>query len=339
LLFLAIAAPWHVLAARDNADFLYFYFVHEHYLRFTTTIHGRYAPWWYFGPVIVGGFMPWMLFSVQALRRNFSGGPTRRDRWEVGFLVIWIAVITLFFSKSQSKLAPYILPVFPPLAVLVGRYLAEAVEHAREHRGFRIGLWVSAALLGALLGAVVLAKVPEYHAYLRPKLMPWRFALGGVAGAGAASIAWFLLRGAHRKALVALVASFSAFLLGTNFVLGLVDSRSSKLLAMKLLQDIKTTDAVYCVGEYVQDFPVYLNRQVDVVRYQGELAFGIQSEPSKTASRFIDTAAFGERWKSGATAYALLFRENRQEFFDDPQLPCFVVAETPRYLLVTNKGH
>jgi 4-amino-4-deoxy-L-arabinose transferase-like glycosyltransferase len=277
------------------------------------------------------------MFSPQAIRRNFEVSGARRDRLEVWFLVIWFAAITAFFSKSQSKLPPYILPVFPALAVLVGRYLADAVKSDRGNRGLRAGLWASAGLLVILLGAVGLAKVPDYHAYLRPQLLPWRFVLGGILAAGASGVAYFLIKGTNRQALLCLVASMSAFLMATNFVLRLTDSRSSKALALNLLPRLQAGDAVYCLGEYVQDFPVYLKRKVDVVGYEGELAFGIHAEPERTASRFIDASTFGARWKTGSTAYALVFRQYKQGFLDDAKLPYKVVAETPRYVLVTNQ--
>ena len=48
LLFLAITLPWHYLAHIHNSDFLYKYFYVEHFLRYTTTIHSRYQPVWFF---------------------------------------------------------------------------------------------------------------------------------------------------------------------------------------------------------------------------------------------------------------------------------------------------
>ena len=53
LLFLVIAAPWHIAAARDNPEFAYFYFVHEHFLRYLTKTHHRYQPPWFFIPVLM----------------------------------------------------------------------------------------------------------------------------------------------------------------------------------------------------------------------------------------------------------------------------------------------
>ena len=51
VLFLIIAAPWHILVDRANPEFFNFYFIHEHFLRYLTKIHSRYQPAWFFIPV------------------------------------------------------------------------------------------------------------------------------------------------------------------------------------------------------------------------------------------------------------------------------------------------
>jgi 4-amino-4-deoxy-L-arabinose transferase-like glycosyltransferase len=40
--------------------------------------------------------------------------------------MLWSAFIVAFFSASGSKLPAYILPAFPALALVLGRYLVEA---------------------------------------------------------------------------------------------------------------------------------------------------------------------------------------------------------------------
>ena len=140
-LFLLIAAPWHVLAAMRNETWAHRYIYFEHWARFTTTEHGRYQPWHYFIWILLGGLFPWMAFLWPAVRDAVRGGPFDKPRvtslsgdWAkrgenatAWFLVTWVAFIFLFFTKSQSKLPAYILPVFPALAVLVGRWLAGVI--------------------------------------------------------------------------------------------------------------------------------------------------------------------------------------------------------------------
>ncbi len=61
-LFFLIAFPWFYMVSKENPDFLYFFFVREHFLRYATKIHSRYEPFWFFILMIPVGLMPWTGF-------------------------------------------------------------------------------------------------------------------------------------------------------------------------------------------------------------------------------------------------------------------------------------
>src|SRR5512133_813950 len=119
LLFLAVAAPWFVAVSLRNPEFAHFFFIREHFERFTSTVHGRYQPFWFFVPVMLGTMLPWAFFIPGALVRGWRDRHHEDGRAGM-YLLVWVMLIFLFFSKSSSKLIPYILPVFPPLALLIG---------------------------------------------------------------------------------------------------------------------------------------------------------------------------------------------------------------------------
>ncbi len=121
-LFLAIAAPWFIAVSLANDEFLRFFFIQEHFQRFTTEMHGRAHPAWYFLPILAAGMAPWLLPLGFTLFHSVKGKAERFDA--VLFLALWALVVFAFFSASGSKLPSYILPMFPPLALLVGRWLA-----------------------------------------------------------------------------------------------------------------------------------------------------------------------------------------------------------------------
>ena len=174
VIFLLIAVPWHVLVARANPEFLWFYFIHEHVLRYMTKIHERYEPPWFFVPVLLGGMIPWTAFLVQAVRDALPAGwRRRREARETLFLLLWAGLVFVFFSLSSSKLVPYILPVIPPLALLLGRYLDRRIGafgdkvESREMRRATVALLVLAGGLGAVfaLAPRLLAGKPKLEAY------------------------------------------------------------------------------------------------------------------------------------------------------------------------------
>ncbi len=329
-IFLAIAVPWHLLVARANPDFLYFYFVHEHFLRYATKIHARYQPFWFFVPVLVAGMVPWTAFLPGALalrpgaRRQERRDEPRRDdprRAEVLFLLLWGGLVLAFFSASSSKLIPYVLPCVPPLALLIGRRLAGlwdgSSDTAPEARGDRrLGIALAALLaLGVGLAAALVA-LPRALAGDRQVAHAAALLGGGLyavaaalAAAGAAP--WILYRRGRsrgqrpRAAIAALVAGAAIVLSTLAAVAPAFDAeRSVKALAEALRPRLLPGDEVASYHDYPQDLPVYLGRTITVAAYQGELEFGIHAED--TGAWMIDEAEFWRRWSAPRRMFAVL---------------------------------
>lgn len=349
LLVLAIAAPWHVLAAERNHDFLQFYFVHEHWERFFTKIHGRFEPWWFFIPFAVVGFFPWIFAFFPALRESLakSSRDTAAQRDRSWFFLIWILFIILFFSRSQSKLAPYILPIFPAMALLSARYLADLWKKSRELG--RSEAWLSLTMavisLVLLLGSAAFWIKPELTAkalkYAEPferPLLPWLFCLLGLFGA----LFVFLQRKAwlaknQQAYLFACLGWMLTLLFSANSIGKLFDNRSTKPLSNILLEKIHANDRLYHVGDYAQDMPFYLDRQVSVVEKLSEMEFGVKAEPEKTASRYISYPEFFRQWNLPGRAYAVVRRSDVQSRFLDANQPCKILGSYRKYTLISNE--
>jgi 4-amino-4-deoxy-L-arabinose transferase-like glycosyltransferase len=118
VLLAVITLPWFVYVQWRYPEFFRFFILEQHLLRFLTpAIHPE--PLWYYVPVLLGLLMPWTWLLPWTLA---AGGRWRDPDYR--FLVIWAAVIVVFFSLSRGKLAPYILPALLPLALLLGHGLA-----------------------------------------------------------------------------------------------------------------------------------------------------------------------------------------------------------------------
>ena len=119
LIFLAVVCPWLYLAQKENSDFLWFFFVREHFLRFTTQMHGKTEPFYYFVPIIIGGTLPWSVYLIRAWQpQKWKECLFQKD--ENKLLAVWFLFIFLFFTVSSSKLATYMAPVFLPIALFAG---------------------------------------------------------------------------------------------------------------------------------------------------------------------------------------------------------------------------
>ena len=177
LVFLVLAAPWHVLAAIRNPaqgqarGFLWFYFYNEHIRRFLGT---RQPPGFDTVPLVLfWGFLvlwlvPWAVFLPQALRdlpvrwAQFGSLDHRRRASLLFFL--WALVILLFFSFSTRQ-EYYTIPALPGVALLAGGWLArEAAPDApeAERRSGRVSSLVL-MIVGIVAAAVGLALFSRVH--------------------------------------------------------------------------------------------------------------------------------------------------------------------------------
>src|SRR4030042_6995989 len=120
ILFLLISCPWIILVQKANKDFLWFFFVREHFLRYTTELHHRNNIFLFYVPVVLIGTLPWSAFLLKALKEGVGKREPFFKSAERQFLLIWTFFILIFFSVSSSKLIPYIAPIFLPIAIFMG---------------------------------------------------------------------------------------------------------------------------------------------------------------------------------------------------------------------------
>ncbi|MEI7680022.1 MAG: glycosyltransferase family 39 protein [Betaproteobacteria bacterium] len=301
LLFLAISAPWFIAVSIANPEFPHFFFIHEHFQRYTTTVHQRYQPWYYFIPILLLGILPWLLTLFDAL---FTALRRERDREfdATLFLLLWSGFIFAFFSVSNSKLPSYILPIFPALALLIGARLAKI-------RGCTLALQLlPIALMGAFglyatqfTDRLASAAIP---AELYRAQMPWLYATTGVLLAGmltAITLGW------REKTHAAIVVCAFTGLLTTQLAVtsesALSASHSTAHLVKKLPADLTPDVPFYSIGSYEQTLPFYLKRTLTLVEYQDEMAFGLQQEPQ----HWIPTIkAFEPVWNAQPYALAVM---------------------------------
>ncbi|MGA9527009.1 MAG: glycosyltransferase family 39 protein [Terriglobales bacterium] len=158
--FLAIAAPWHILAGLRNPPqgdvrgFFWFYFINEHVRRFLGTRVPRdydTVPLFLFWALLVLWLIPWTVFLPQSLQevprrwREFGGQMTRRQKAYLLFF-LWNVVIVGFFSFSTRQ-EYYTIPAIPGMALLVGGWLSRERKSPADSPERRMGRISSNILL------------------------------------------------------------------------------------------------------------------------------------------------------------------------------------------------
>src|SRR5262245_22324068 len=330
-LFLAISAPWFVAVSLRNPEFAHFFFVQEHWQRFTTTMHHRAHPAWYFLPILVGGVAPFLLAVLPAWARAARGLRSASFSPEL-FLGLWALVVFCFFSLSGSKLPPYILPMFPALAALTGAYLAD-----KPRKGLLTaqGLLIAAAGIALGLGAGTLGPLLARHTGLEAfadAFLPW-LAWSAVALVASGALGVAAASAGLRNAAVAYIAggTLAAVLFAGIGHRVFAPAYSVSEMVATAVPAGTGQASVYAVETYDHTMPWSLRRTVTMVGYKDELAVPISWEPE----RFLpNLGAFRRAWAAEREAYAFFAVRDYDALRNELALPMEEIARGPRYVLV-----
>ena len=299
-LYALLVVPWFVAVERAHPGALDFLIVREHFQRYLTKVHDRYQPWWYFLMILTAGALPWLPQVWRALLGGWRASAPR-GRFD-GPRVLWVsaAFTLLFFSLSDSKLAPYILPVLAPLALLGSASGPRALFDLRL-----------AAALQALLGLVIAVGLPLYGrralnaeaSWMLATLLPWLRAIA-VLLVGGATLA--LLFGRRSLGLARRTLALSGYTVALALIAGgatAVAARYSVRPMLARIGALAPDTTIYTVDTFDWTLPFYARRSVVPVAYRGELDYGLSDAPARGLTTL---AEFEERWRAADSGYALL---------------------------------
>ena len=279
LLLLLVAAPWFVLVDRAHPGQASFFFIHEHFARFTSTVHARQgssnpvADKLYFVGVLGLGLIPWLGAAVRGLRRGVAflrrpAGPVAAaaplHRWTLAATLLACAWPLAFYSISDSKLPPYILPVVVPILAL-----ACAFEREGEERRALAGCGWELLVLGVLLMAAA------------PFLVQGGTGIGWALATGAAlaALGCWAIRSRRLPRASARMLTGSRWMAGLGAVLLLVTFAAGKVAGpgkdASALVRLAPRDAQWIsCGNYFQAIPFISGQRAVVIAGAGELSYG-----------------------------------------------------------------
>jgi 4-amino-4-deoxy-L-arabinose transferase-like glycosyltransferase len=327
-LFLAIAAPWFVLVSRANPEFAHFFFVHEHFQRFFSGIHRREEPGWYFLPIMAIGFLPWMFAMPPAILHAWRSEAGARFQ-PLRLALLWSGFVVLFFSISGSKLPAYVLPAFPPLALVLGRYLAEGSTR-------RLALWTGLTIPIGLVLFWAAWNAPmrgndAWREQMNLAALPW-FVTAALLLIAGAVIGTMLLRRGRRWVAIAIVAIANVLVIECleNAYEAFSPRQSGYEVAEKMKPYLKPGTRIYSVNIYDQTIPFYIARTITLVNYHDEFETGMQAEPDRV---LWAEDGFDDVWLRPGDALAIM-QPGIFERFRAWGVPMQVLHEDPRRVLV-----
>ncbi len=267
--FAMLVVPWFLLVQARHPDFLAFYLWKEHLQRAAGAEHRE--PFWFFVPWLAIGFLPWTpLACVLAPSWGSAARGTSHEARAVRFLVVWAAVVFVLFSAARGKLVTYILPMFPPLAVLVGYTLDRALARDSASREFGWALVAVAGLFAAASVALVLAWFRfEAELGLVPSIV-----LPVVLAAGATVIVRDHAKSPARSVVALAATTGAALVVLTAAEPALSRTFTAKPLLDRMAAEMGPEDHYLMYGEYLPSAVFYLGRKPLLVGLRPELRYG-----------------------------------------------------------------
>ena len=274
-LMMFIGLSWHLLVVAKFPDLAVYFWKHELVERFASSTHGRSQPIWFFVPVLLAGFLPW---TWAALGRVSSFGKSYQDL--LGLFIGWMIIPFLVLSLSGSKLATYILPLFPGLAVGLAAALIQGLEEAEVGKAmpmitrWLMGLFMVGLACAPLLVTIYTAGDLESSLW---GLWCWTALMEGAA------IAWIVWTRRDRReyAYVALAILIVLGLLPIPSQLNLWNKllgrqASVRLLAERIRKDsasLTVEPEVIACGVRAWGLPFYLERVVGITEDSADASF------------------------------------------------------------------
>jgi 4-amino-4-deoxy-L-arabinose transferase len=296
---LLVALPWSILIHQREPEFWRFFFWNEHVRRFLADNAQHREPFWYFFLSAPPMFLPWIFLAPAAVTGLFSqAGPERgknqKERLSplVAYCLCWFFLPFFFFSAASGKLLTYILPCFPPFAILTAMGLQQLLQKG-ESRVFQLGARGAALSCGILAAAIIslliaarLFDLPDYLPDQR--LWKWLMAANGlIVMTFFFSLAARAATGGRKILLFGLAPVLLLFL--ANFIMPdqTLEKKAPALLLQRHQQDVTAESLVFSGEETLQNVCWYFKREnVYLIQSAGELDFGVKH--GDAGSRLLD---------------------------------------------------
>jgi 4-amino-4-deoxy-L-arabinose transferase-like glycosyltransferase len=372
LLFLLVAAPWHLAAGFQNKTFFWFYFVNEHFLRY---IGKRYpadydtVPKSLFFSLHLVWLFPWSFFLPLAIRQfpYRIRQLTDEERPRL-FLWVWLVMIILFFSFSTSQ-EYYTMPSYPAFALLIAQALSEFEKRWPARRKLFLTSQIALAVSGVLVFFAGLAaylftrrfeaksdisstlgRNPEAYALslghildLTPESLATLHApiIGTALAFGLGGIVALVLRlkQQHLTANLTLAVMMAAFFYCAHTAFKTFQPYlSSKALAEAINREYQEGDLIVINGEYEGGSSInfYTRRMVYILN--GRTANLEQGSYYEDAPQiFLTDEEISRRWKEADRIYLFTDALQFDRLAGSLPAPVFTFAESGGKLILTNQ--
>lgn len=307
IIFFAIALPWHILAAQQDPEFWYFYFVNEHFLRFLGT---RQPEDYYDGPVyyyvvrLFGYMAPWVIFLPAFIWRDKTRLTQKEDNSLERFCWCWFLVVLIFFSISRAKANYYIIAGIPALVMLFVFRMREAKDFIYTKFIFTVLViafcLIPATMLLLCFSPVILeqlslsyswgAKIYQYFLGINKHFVCFKppLVITGISALAALFFVWYKHNSKHiREYYIWTIAVFATLV--SVLIIGQLHLFENRYTSKNIIADIsakyqKSDIDLYMYNDFeeISTTPYYFGRPVIIINWNSnDLWYGMSKPDSK----------------------------------------------------------
>ncbi len=336
LLAFLILFPWHyAIFLKQKEFFSYFYWKMNIMAFFNKKIHHS-APWYSTFFYLLGGFMPWTLLGILGLyhtRKNFF----QRQQPE-SLIFFWLFFDFLFFTFSKAKLATYIFPLLPLLAIFSISILDNNIQKWEK------AVWIF-QLAGIALAACIV--LPVFYFIILPKRpLPIEssfYIFSGMAlfmlFCGSLICIFFAWKGTQWKdVLYPFVLAFTIITLPLFSSLPYISKiKSSKAMCLKLQKIWKPGDQIYIFHDRDYSALFYLKKRIPHIGALAEIRYGATLKPDP--KYFLPYSVIPKLLSQKENRVFITM--HRKDYLDKwihkyKHLPSYLIIEEGNYLVVSN---
>jgi 4-amino-4-deoxy-L-arabinose transferase len=278
-----VVIPWAVMVHFKAPDFWNFFVFNEHIKRFLSSGAQHHESFWYYIYLFPAAALPWTcLFPAAILGLKKTGIKTSITR----FAICWFFFPFLFFSVSKGKILTYILPCFPPFAMLMSIGLKKYFETGGK-KLFSVAVGLLAVLAVIIAVALIGVQIIGFKGF-KPYDQTWKWGLGVFGFVMFAFLLIFTARASNSKTKLMLVGCSPLFLfLGSNFIMPdlTLEHKAPGTFLLKNAHKIKT-DTMLVADEDPMGAVCWFYKRDDVYLLEGggEVSYGLNYEDAKSRS-------------------------------------------------------
>ena len=278
-----VVIPWAVMVHFKAPDFWNFFVFNEHIKRFLSSGAQHHESFWYYIYLFPAAALPWTcLFPAAILGLKKTGIKASIIR----FAICWFFFPFLFFSVSKGKILTYILPCFPPFAMLMSIGLKKYFETGGK-KLFSVAVWSLAVLVVIIAVALIGVQSIGFKGF-KPYDQTWKWGLGVFGFVTFAFLLISAVRVSNSKTKLMLVGcSPLLLLLGSNFIMPdlTLEHKAPGTFLLKNAHKIKT-DTMLVSDEDPMGAVCWFYKRDDVYLLEGggEVSYGLNYEDAKFRS-------------------------------------------------------